>query len=60
VTEERHLLATLADEAFLDQARQLFSSVYWKARWRGDYLLLAHEIPEGKLAWFRERGILSS
>jgi lipopolysaccharide biosynthesis glycosyltransferase len=55
---ERNLLATLANEAYIDQAKQLFSSVYWNAGWKGDYMLLAHEIPEGKLKWFRDKGIL--
>lgn len=40
------LLVTLADSSYLDQATQLFSSVYHNAGWRGDYMLLAHEIPE--------------
>src|SRR3989344_202987 len=52
------VLVTLADEGFVDQAKQLFSGVYWNAGWRGDYLLLAHGIPERKLQWFRDKGIL--
>ena len=55
---KKDLLVTLADENFLDQAKQLFSSVYWNAGWKGDYMLLAHEIPESKLKWFRDKGIL--
>lgn len=53
-----NLLTTLADRNFLDQAKQLFSSVYWNAGWEGDYMLLACGIPESELKWFRERGIL--
>jgi lipopolysaccharide biosynthesis glycosyltransferase len=52
------LLVTLADRNFIDQAKQLFSSVYWNAGWKGDYMLLAHEIPEKDLKWFRDKGIL--
>ncbi len=52
------LLVTLADEHYVDQAKQLFSSAYFNAGWRGDYMLLAHEIPDEKLAWFRAKGIL--
>ncbi len=56
---KEHLLVTLADRNFLDQAKQLFSSVYWNAGWKGDYMLLAHEdVPEEGLRWFREKGIL--
>jgi len=53
-----HLLVTLADRGFLRQAKQLFSSVYWNAGWQGDYMLLAHEIPEDEQQWFKDRGIL--
>ncbi|MFA5184809.1 MAG: glycosyltransferase [Patescibacteria group bacterium] len=56
--KSKHLLVTLADRDFLDQAKQLFSSVYHNAGWRGDYLLLAHDVPEADLAWFRNKGIL--
>ena len=52
------VLVTLADERFLEQAKQLFSSAYWKGGWRGDYVLLAYDIPEEKLTWFESRGIL--
>jgi len=55
---KKNLLVTLADENYIKQAKQLFSSVYWNAEWKGDYMLLAHEIPEEKLKWFKERGIL--
>lgn len=52
------LFVTLANENYLEQAKQLFSSVYWNAGWKGDYMLLAHEIPEKKLKWFKDKGIL--
>jgi lipopolysaccharide biosynthesis glycosyltransferase len=55
---KKDLLVTLADKNYMDQAKQLFSSVYWNAGWRGDYMLLAHEIPDEKLKWFRDKGIL--
>jgi lipopolysaccharide biosynthesis glycosyltransferase len=55
---KENLLVTLADENFIDQARQLFSSAYWKGGWDGDYMLLAYQIPEPKLVWFRKKGIL--
>ncbi len=55
---KENLLVTLADKNYIDQAKQLFSSVYWNAGWKGDYMLLAHEIPEKDLKWFRDKGIL--
>src|SRR4030042_1332639 len=53
-----NLLVTLADKNYIEQAKQLFSSVYWNAGWKGDYMLLSHEIPEKELKWFRDKGIL--
>ena len=55
---KKDLLITLADENYIDQAKQLFSSVYWNAGWKGDYMLLAYNIPETDLKWFRNKGIL--
>lgn len=55
----RNLLVTLADRNYLDQAKQMFSSAYWNAGWAGDYLLLAHQVPEPELRWFAQRGILT-
>ena len=55
---KKNLLVTLADENYLERAKQLFSSVYWNAGWKGDYMLLAHEVPEERLKWFRDKGIL--
>lgn len=51
-------MVTLADGNYIEQAKQLFSSVYWNAGWQGDYMLLAYDIPEKELQWFREKGIL--
>lgn len=55
---KKNLLATLADENYIEQAKQLFSSVYWNAGWKGDYMLLAYKIPQKELKWFRDKGIL--
>jgi len=55
---KKNLLVTLANESYINQAKQLFSSVYWNAGWEGDYMLLAHEISEKKLKWFRDKWIL--
>lgn len=51
------VLVTLANEAYLEQAKQLFASAYLNGLWGEDFLLLAHKIPDHQLAWFRERGI---
>jgi len=54
---KKNLLVTLADGNYIHQAKQLFSSVYRKAGWKGDYMLMACHIPENDLKWFREKGI---
>jgi lipopolysaccharide biosynthesis glycosyltransferase len=55
---KKNLLVTLADKNYINQAKQLFSSVYFNAGWEGDYMLFAHEIPEEELKWFIDKGIL--
>ena len=52
------LLVTLADKKYIDQAKQLFSGAYFNAGWQGDYMLLAHDIPDKDLKWFLDKGIL--
>ncbi len=55
---KNNILVTLSDNNRIDQAKQLFSSVYHNAGWQGDYMLLAHEVDDEKLGWFTKRGIL--
>ena len=55
---KRNLLVALADKNFVTQAKQLFSSVYNNAGWKGDYMLLAYNLEESDKAWFKERGII--
>ncbi|MDP8200610.1 MAG: glycosyltransferase [Candidatus Tenebribacter burtonii] len=57
-TTTTNLIVTLADENYIEQAKQIFSGLYWNAAWQGEYMLLAHQIPENKLIWFRDKGIL--
>lgn len=54
----QNLLVTLANENYIDQAKQLFSSAYFKGQWQGDFMLLAHKVPEKDLKWFKDKGIL--
>ncbi|MDD5050882.1 MAG: glycosyltransferase [Candidatus Pacebacteria bacterium] len=51
------VLVTLADHTFLEQAKQLFSSSLYKGKWKGDFALIACDMPDEKLSWFREKGI---
>jgi len=52
------VIVTIADRNYIDQAKQLFSSIYFNSGWTGDYLLLAHELPDQETRWFRDRGII--
>jgi len=54
----KQVLVTLADRNYVPQAKQLFSSVYHNSGWKGDYLLLAHKIPDHTAKWFTDKGIL--
>lgn len=54
----KSVIVTLSNSDFVSQAKQLFSSVYHNAGWKGDYLLLAHELSNEELKWFREKKIL--
>lgn len=55
---KKNLLVTLATKDYIPLAKQLFSSVYFNAGWKGDYMLLACQIHEKDLKWFRMKGIL--
>ncbi len=54
----RKLLVTLADGKYVDQAKQLFSSAYYNAGWKGDMMLLAYHVNSQDQQWFIDRGIL--
>jgi lipopolysaccharide biosynthesis glycosyltransferase len=53
-----NVLVTLANEEYIDQAKQLFSSVYLHSGWEGDYVLLFDGLNSEKLSWFTDRGII--
>lgn len=55
---KKNVVVTLADENYVNQAKQLFSSIYFNSGWKGDYLLLSHNICQKELEWFRTKGIL--
>lgn len=55
---KKQLLVTLADQLFVKQAKQLFSSAYFNGAWDGEYMLMSRDIPKSDLEWFKEKGIL--
>jgi lipopolysaccharide biosynthesis glycosyltransferase len=54
---KKDLLITLADRNYLEQAKQLFYGAVTKGGWQGELLLMAYEVSDAELGWFRERGI---
>ncbi|MGA2666617.1 MAG: glycosyltransferase [Patescibacteria group bacterium] len=54
---KKPLLVTLADKNYLEYAKQIFASAYFNAGWKGDCMLLTHNISERDLKWFRQKGI---
>ncbi len=55
---KKDLFAALSDRNYLEQAKQLFYGAKTKGAWKGDMMLLAYQVPEEDLHWFRSRGIL--
>ncbi|MBA3901988.1 MAG: hypothetical protein H0X62_17585, partial [Bacteroidetes bacterium] len=54
----RNAIAVMSDEGHLEKTRQLIYSAHTYGNWKGDYILLAHEIKNlEKLQWFISRGI---
>lgn len=54
---QKPVLVTLADARYVKFAKQIFASAYFNAGWKGDFLLLAHHIPQEKLRWFKKKNI---
>lgn len=55
---KKNLIITLTDENFVNQAKQLFSSVYLNSGWEGEYMLLTNNLSLEDTLWFESRGIL--
>ena len=51
------VLVTLADELYIEQAKQLFSSAWHNACWKGDYALIVTKVSKKDLQWFKDKGI---
>ncbi|MCB9358782.1 hypothetical protein H6503_02530 [Candidatus Woesearchaeota archaeon] len=55
---KQKVLVTLIDSGWVDQAKQLFSSVFFNSGWEGDFLLMHNGIQTNDAKWFKEKGIL--
>lgn len=45
------------DKDGIDQAKQIYSCLYLSAGWKGDFVILSHQIPQRKLIWFKKQGV---
>ncbi len=59
MTNKPFAIALLADKAYLEYTRQVIYSALRYGNWKGDFILLAFEIPKDSetLNWFRERKV---
>lgn len=57
MNDKRNLVVSLSDQNYVDYAKQLFSSIYHNSGWKGDYMLLAHNISIEDIEWFRSKNI---
>ncbi|MCB9358780.1 hypothetical protein H6503_02520 [Candidatus Woesearchaeota archaeon] len=55
----KKVLFTIATQDYVDKAKQLFSSVYHKSGWTGDYLIFHDGIRNEDLNWFKSRDIFT-
>lgn len=54
---KKYVLATLANDRYIDQAKQLFSSAYFQGGWVHDFILLGQNISKKNREWFTNKGI---
>ncbi len=55
----QNAIVTIVDEKWLEYSKQLFSSIFYNCVWNGDYVLIAQDVPEERLEWFKQRGIIT-
>lgn len=55
---KKDVIVTRIDEKGIEWAKQFFSCVHFNAGWKGDLLLLTHNIPNNKLKCFYHKGII--
>lgn len=54
---KKSILLTVANENYLEYAKQLYSGAYFKGKWRGKVGLITDSNNKKKLEWFLKRGI---
>jgi lipopolysaccharide biosynthesis glycosyltransferase len=58
MNHSKNLVVTLGNKPYLDQVKQLFSSLYFNAEWKGDCMLLCdRSLNAEDTDWFNKRGI---
>ena len=55
---KKDLLVTIADKNYVNQAKQLISSVYHNSGWEGDYMLLTSGLSDDLKKGFESKGVI--
>ena len=56
-TRHAHVIALSMDRNYISQAKQMLAGLRHHAKWKEDFLILSHDVPELELAWFEKRGV---
>ncbi len=56
--KDKNIIVVLADKYYVDQVKQVFSSVYYNSGWKGDYMIMTSDMDDQSLHEFKEKGIL--
>ncbi len=55
--KKRNALVLASDQKYLEYTKQVFYSAHRYGNWKGDYILLACDMGNADLSWFKERNI---
>jgi lipopolysaccharide biosynthesis glycosyltransferase len=54
---QKNLIVTIADEKYLDNAKQLFASIYLNSGFDGDYMIISNHLPKKEIKSLEKKGI---
>ncbi len=58
IRRRKKAIVTFADRKYIEQAKQVYTSIATHAGWDGDYILLTPGIPAYAATWFEKRGVI--
>lgn len=56
---QKSVVVTLVNADYVERAKQLFSSLYYNAKWPGNCALMHYGVSETDINWFKRRGIIT-